>query len=573
MSKTVYGEYTLKQQIDFEVLAEFDANARHFYVDFTATNYSGSTEYFDAIGYVRTPSNGWTDIYFKVAGKRQLYLVSSVRFSRNTSEEGILEGSSWELKAGSPPNAFTFPVLIPYTSKLAPQPNPAYYSTIKFALNGATVPDDCYDFLLALLDFKNEKPPYTISFYQEEGVKYSPLQSDLAVPKLPIPFKNDYVFKYWYDYFSGVLEEVVEEGDLLTSNMLLKAKFEEAYPTEAVTSAIMPYSEYFGTWLCSPRSWSILIDRLSNPYKTEWARLGFYSDGEIVKQIICSVKVFPFHASDIRETKDFNILTDCTMIYPVGNNVKIVEGFAKIDPASEFNFAIARLKVDRYYNDFRDYEPYTNYSLYLPYFGIVDIPTNILYGHDYSVVACVDMVSGMCNYSLVDVQTEEGDSSVGFRYGEWKCNLGISIPYTAFGRKDQFDVIESVLGVANSVSNGVDVGAKVGGSAGGVLGAAIAVAGAYTAAHSLMSRSVYGASGDDFSKVNMPRKAFLIRELKKDIDNKYDDFMGKPLCQTRYLHTLHGFTKISDIHLDNIPCTEDEKSKLYSILTTGVILP
>jgi hypothetical protein len=53
---------------------------------------------------------------------------------------------------------------------------------------------------------------------------------------------------------------------------------------------------------------------------------------------------------------------------------------------------------------------------------------------------------------------------------------------------------------------------------------------------------------------------------------RYQNQHGYPLNQTVVLGSLSGYTRVKDIHLAGIPCTDDELEQIESLLKDGVII-
>lgn len=594
--KTVFGTYTLKQQIDFSTIADLIFHNLTENVTFTTKDkYENTITCSQFTLYTPNVADGLVNIIYSPIHTDIRYLVSSVRYSKYVNEEGnSVNGSTWELQqndVGLIPSPLPDDVWITPTSLDEYPPEIAFFSVITFNDNGVNVSDDFYELLINIADFKNEKAPYNIGFYQEERVSFQPITDVYFVPSLPEPYDNGKLFVGWVDYLNEIPNKFVKEGDSLTSSILLKAVWEdieEDYRPPSLNYGVIPYSKYFFTWICSPSSFETFIDRCSNPYKAEWGKLGFYSEGEIIKQILVSAKMYPFHASDLRGTLNFEFMTNRVMGYPIGNSVAIVDGWTHIGVNTPNDFPVCVVQVSKPYNDFRDYEPYTTYRLYIPYFGYVDMPCEILYKDTYILRVCIDFISGQGTFYLQGYTTQ-------IRYGSWTCLLGLDIPYTAFGRKDQWDLMKMLSESASAIVGGIGgINTKIGdyakidkrtkayksGSAFASAAADVAenVVGLgmqiYNIQHEWNARFVYGSNvNDDYSKISMPNVAFILRETAVDIDNLYTNWVGKPLCQTRLLSDLHGYTKIDDIHLDGLSCTEDEKTELLNLLLSGVILP
>ena len=68
-------------------------------------------------------------------------------------------------------------------------------------------------------------------------------------------------------------------------------------------------------------------------------------------------------------------------------------------------------------------------------------------------------------------------------------------------------------------------------------------------------------------------KIRVTRLKPKNYNADYAKLYGKPLNEYRKLSTLHGFTTVGNIHLDNIgSATRNEHDQLKTLLELGIIL-
>lgn len=68
-----------------------------------------------------------------------------------------------------------------------------------------------------------------------------------------------------------------------------------------------------------------------------------------------------------------------------------------------------------------------------------------------------------------------------------------------------------------------------------------------------------------------PHTPYLVIRRKKNYNpSKLNEIEGLPANSTYKLSSCTGFTRVKEIHLRNIPATDDEIKLLHSILTSGV---
>lgn len=206
---------------------------------------------------------------------------------------------------------------------------------------------------------------------------------------------------------------------------------------------------------------------------------------------------------------------------------------------------------------FLDYAPYSKFSIYLPYIGIKDVNANDFVGHTIGVVYHGDVVTG----GITAYITKDG--SVMYQYSGC-CALNLPLSTDSWG---------AVLSGAVQVATALVAGGVSGGAA-GVGEAAMAGAANVAANPSLLSPSVArsgaisGAAGA--MGVQTP---YIIREaVRFHSTEKFNTVTGYPSYYYRSLSSVHGYTKVYDVHLRNIGGTENEIKEIESLLKSGVIL-
>ena len=206
---------------------------------------------------------------------------------------------------------------------------------------------------------------------------------------------------------------------------------------------------------------------------------------------------------------------------------------------------------------FLDYAPYSKFSIYLPYIGIKDVNANDFVGHTIGVVYHGDVVTG----GITAYITKDG--SVMYQYSGC-CALNLPLSTDSWG---------TVLSGAVQVATALVAGGVSGGAA-GVGEAAMAGAANVAANPSLLSPNVArsgaisGAAGA--MGVQTP---YIIREVVRfHSTEKFNTVTGYPSYYYRSLSSVHGYTKVYDVHLRNIGGTENEIKEIESLLKSGVIL-
>lgn len=211
------------------------------------------------------------------------------------------------------------------------------------------------------------------------------------------------------------------------------------------------------------------------------------------------------------------------------------------------------INVNEYWGAYLDYEPFTKAEIYLPYIGTHPISVDDIMGKSVHVVYHVDILSGACCAFV-----KCGDSVLYSFVGQCAC----SIPITG---NNWTNVINGTLSVAASIGTMVATGGASAPMAAGTI--------ASTAVNSMKpsvekSGSMSGTGG--ILAVQTPY--LILTRPNQALPEKQNTFTGYPSFITSKLGSLSGYTEIEEIHLENIPGTEQEISEIESLLTGGVII-
>lgn len=239
------------------------------------------------------------------------------------------------------------------------------------------------------------------------------------------------------------------------------------------------------------------------------------------------------------------------------------------------------ITIEPYWDNYLDYNPYTQLTLCLPFAGQVTLDPDEVMGKTVSVTYRVDCLTG----SFVCFVFIDGDKVL----GQYAGNCALSIPISAadYGRFNA-----AILGVAATAASAFGAAASgglmtpmgladggmtiTGGTlnAGALAGAGRQIGGSLVqnvqnakvrVAH---SGGLTGAPG--FMGIQKPY--LIIHRARQSVPENYGGFRGYPLNVTKTLGECSGFTSVREIHLDGIPLTEPELNELRAILEGGIII-
>ena len=221
------------------------------------------------------------------------------------------------------------------------------------------------------------------------------------------------------------------------------------------------------------------------------------------------------------------------------------------------NIACGAIKVSKYFGNILDYVPYTKIQLFLPFIGVVNLDTNEVMGSTLNVTYRVDVLTGAC---LAQVSVSRSD--YGAVMYTFSGNCAVQLPITG----GNYSSI-----IANTIGIGASIGATI--ASGGAL-APVAVAGAAAGvSNSHLNVAHSGSIGANAGAMGGKIPYLIITRPKPYNANNYNNFYGYPSNKTIKLSSCTGYTRVKDIHLENISsATDDELNEIESLLKEGVII-
>lgn len=248
----------------------------------------------------------------------------------------------------------------------------------------------------------------------------------------------------------------------------------------------------------------------------------------------------------------------CTPIKGATQNIKcgyLDTGVASITVANQYaTIDCGSVPVPEFYGTTLDYS-YTKLALYLPFIGIVPLSTAVCMGSTLQVIYRIDVLTGTC---LAQVKVIKSNSNAVMYAFEGNCAVQIPLTATTY--------TGTVTALINSVSAGLSVFMGDYVSAGQDLSEAVAGVASKTG----VKQS--GSLGANAGALGIRIPYLIITHPVAYDALDYSTQYGYPVNQTVTLGSLSGYTRVKDIHLSNIPCTDDELEQIESLLKDGVII-
>lgn len=273
----------------------------------------------------------------------------------------------------------------------------------------------------------------------------------------------------------------------------------------------------------------------------------FYTNfGDIAKCIV-SVSQFPISTySGAGTLGDITVGSKRIANSSLTPQAQPLSRFAQVDCGS--------VDLHLFWDSALDLNPYTKLNVYIPCVGMRPLDADVVMGHTLGLYYNVDFMTG----NALAILTLDGDY-----YDQYSCTLATQY---ALNTEQWGPVYQGIMSTLSTAAIGVAVSGSGGAMAGALAGAAT-----QSIAQKLHhdKAGTMGASMSLFSQMQ-PFVEILrpIQQLPRD----YTKFNAYPSYMTSQLINLSGYVEVQDIRLDDIDCTDAERTELMSMLQSGVIL-
>lgn len=215
----------------------------------------------------------------------------------------------------------------------------------------------------------------------------------------------------------------------------------------------------------------------------------------------------------------------------------------------------------RKFNNALDYAPYTHVSLYLPYIGTIDLPTNAVMNKYIGVCYNVDIVSGTI---AAFITTGTGANRKVIMTAEGSCL--VQIPVTSHSVSEWINAISVGVNTATALATGQTAPAKVGAIG---LGA-------------IQKDTIATRSNNTMTAgyMNIHTPVIYIERPKDATPVGYKDNVGYVTPYVATLSSVTGFCQVKEVHLSGLssdassPCvaSKAELDEIEELLKGGVYL-
>lgn len=229
--------------------------------------------------------------------------------------------------------------------------------------------------------------------------------------------------------------------------------------------------------------------------------------------------------------------------------------------ASQYvQFDCGSVTVKEQWGNCLDYSPFTKVSIYLPYIGEKPLDIDEVMNNTIHLYYNIDLLSGACVAQLYFTNnTQPGRVLYSF--------AGVCTTSIPVNGRDFTQLLNAGLGLVTAGATAAITGG-VGATA--VASLLINSASNVTAAKPNIQKTSAIASASGLLDIQKPYLIFSYP--KQSLPYNYKSYQGYPSNITSQLKNLSGFTMVEQIHVENIPATEAEKSQIESLLKGGVLI-
>lgn len=221
-----------------------------------------------------------------------------------------------------------------------------------------------------------------------------------------------------------------------------------------------------------------------------------------------------------------------------------------------------------FYNNWLDYEPYTQYVAWIPYCGWIELSANVITGKSVSFKYEIDIISGACTCRiLVD----------GVQYKTINGNIATQFAIQAEDTKSYTQSVMNSVGKIGAGFAGVFAGAAVTETGVGAVAGIPLMLGSFGNAVSgfwdfVCPQENFTTVGTMTGNVSCfcPRKVNIYRfytPVKPDVN--YGNYVGYACEFSETLSNLSGFCMVSNADTNGIVATDAELKEIISILESG----
>ena len=275
-------------------------------------------------------------------------------------------------------------------------------------------------------------------------------------------------------------------------------------------------------------------------------------------EYVISLVCYPF---DVASTG----LTTTSGVVSVGGVSSNIAAAALTDKGVPYFYG-GSVYVDKYYNSYLDYEPYTSIDIYIPYIGVRPLNVSQVVGHTLCIGYYIDLNTQQIT-ALIGLDGQGGN--LGQVVTQFVGSIGIQTPLSGTSAQD---MIRNIVAQTSGLITGV------GAIAGGVMGAnpALLASGVASTSNALLggghtAPSYYG-SLSPVSGLYTPQVAYLIiNRPRQAMPAAYLTQQGFSSNYSGKVSQFSGYLECASVSIASTnTMTEQEQQEIINLLTGGI---
>lgn len=280
-----------------------------------------------------------------------------------------------------------------------------------------------------------------------------------------------------------------------------------------------------------------------------------------IKSCIISLKALPYNVAATQNTYEVILgkYSTSSPWYPsAGARVeahKVTQQTQTLDLGS--------VEIKKFYGSYLDYAPHTKVQIFLPFIGTKELDVDEIMGKTLSLKYIVDNFTGLFTAHIY----VDGQDLYNFN-----GSMAMELPVSGVEYTNKLSGLLQTIGGAATTIGGIVTTAT-----GNPLGIAAAVGGVGSMAQgatSMNKGNIYKTAnlGLDWGWLGCRQPHLIISSPRLAQPRHRNGITGKATCRTVKVSDLSGFNQFSDVHVDQVICSDTEKELIKKALMGGFIV-
>lgn len=224
---------------------------------------------------------------------------------------------------------------------------------------------------------------------------------------------------------------------------------------------------------------------------------------------------------------------------------------------------LGSIEIKKFYGSYLDYAPHTKVQIFLPFIGVKELDTDEVMGKTLTLKYVCDNFTGLFTAHIY----VDGQDLYNFN-----GSMAMELPISGIEYTNKLSGLLQTIGGAATTIGGVATAAS-----GNPLGIAAAIGGIGAMAQGAAGYnqgSVYKTSnlGLDWGWLGCRQPHLIISSPRLAQPRHRNGIKGKATCRTVKVSDISGFNQFSDIHVDQVICSDTEKELIKKALMGGFIV-